>query len=369
MLSASRLHHRAAPYPNPSSAAASLMSASRVSRDTVTSAVSKLGEWMRHRSAASKPQLLLDDRDDFFTLQLSLHRMPAKGRVNPFLLPVPHPLFPLSDPSLSPSLFLIVDDRSPDSPPPSKILEEAKEYNLPVSEVVGLSTLRTDYRPYESRRKLCGSHDLFLADKQILPLLSRVLGKVFFQKKKMPLSVNFSRPGWKEQIKRILDSTFFYVRTGTCSGIRVGRLSMEVEQIVDNVEAVIDEAVDKIPKHWGNVRSLHLKAVDSVALPIYQALPEIGLKIEVGQRESSDAGEVVDGDEKAVEKSEKKKNRNEKKKGGVRYTDGLALDGEELVAEDGEELEEDDQNKKRKRSKDTAGDSNVDKMEVKTKKK
>ncbi|KAF3334757.1 ribosomal L1 domain-containing protein 1-like protein [Carex littledalei] len=343
------------------------MSTTPVSRDTVSSAVASLGKWMHGRSAASKPQLLLDDRDDFFVLLLSLRRIPSNCRTNPFFLSIPHPIFPLSDPTLSPSVFLIIDDRAADSPPPSKFLEEAKECNLPISEVIGISTLRTDYRAFESRRKLCGSHDLFLADKKILPLLPRLLGKSFFQKKKNPLPVNFSRVGWKDQIKRILNSTFFYLRSGTCCAIRVGRLAMEVEHVVDNVMAAIDEAVEKIPKKWENVRSLNLKAVDSVALPIYQAVPEIGLKIEIGEREDSGAEDVLDGDEVVEEKSEKKK----KKKKGVRYMDGVPLAGEELVKGDGEgEGEEEKRKKRKKRSKEgTGGETNLDEIEVIKKKK
>lgn len=116
---------------------------------------------------------------------------------------------------------------------------------------------------------------------------------------------------------------------------------MEVEHVVDNVMAAIDEAVEKIPKKWGNVRSLNLKAVDSVALPIYQAVPEIGLKIEIGEREDSGAEEVLDGEQVVEEKSEKKKKKKKKK--------GVPLGGEELVKGDGEDEGEEEKNKKRKK--------------------
>ncbi|CAD6271247.1 unnamed protein product [Miscanthus lutarioriparius] len=134
-----------------------------------------------------------------------------------------------------------------------------------------LSTLRTDYRPYESRRRLAASHDLFVADRAILPLLPRVLDKAFYSTKKAPIGVDFTRVGWPEQ---------------------VGRLDMEEEEIVDNVMAAVEAAVEKVPKKWANVRALHLKAVDSVALPIYQVVPELGMKIEVPEIVGS--GEVID---------------------------------------------------------------------------
>ena len=56
---------------------------------------------------------------------------------------------------------------------------------------------------------------------------------------------------------------------------------MEEEEIVENVMAAVEAAVEKVPEKWANVRALHLKAVDSVALPIYQVVPELGMKIEV----------------------------------------------------------------------------------------
>jgi ribosome biogenesis protein UTP30 len=63
--------------------------------------------------------------------------------------------------------------------------------------------------------------------------------------------------------------------------------------------------VEKIPKNWANVRALHLKAVDSVALPIYQAVPELGLKIEVPVERLE--GEVIDASEGETGKKQKMK--------------------------------------------------------------
>lgn len=106
---------------------------------------------------------------------------------------------------------------------------------------------------------------------------------------------------------------------------------MEEEEIVENVMAVVEAAVEKVPKKWANVRALHLKAVDSVALPIYQVVPELGMKIEVpvGRLE----GEVGDGeaiDAAEVETGGKRKYK--KKKKALRYSD--ANDGEEVAKEE-----------------------------------
>ncbi|KAJ3670763.1 hypothetical protein LUZ60_008189 [Juncus effusus] len=278
-------------------------SSSPVTRDAVSSAVSSLTKQMQTRSADSESL-----SDDFLALQLSLRFIPGKLRVNPFLLSLPHPLSALS-------VCLITDDR-PNCPPASSFLDKGKELNLPIANSIGFSVIRSDCKEDEERLriKLKGSYDLFLAEKRILPLLVKLLGKGFFAKKNL-LPVNFSRPGWPEQIKRILNSTCFYLKSGTCSGIRVGRLCMGVEEIVDNVMRVIDEAVEKVPNKWEHVRAFHLKAVGSSALPIYQALTEIALKTEVGEKENLESGEVLNEDEDGVkEKSEKTSEKKGKKK-------------------------------------------------------
>jgi len=127
-------------------------------------------------------------------------------------------------------------------------------------------------------------------------MLPRLLGKSFYSTKKAPLAVDFARAGWPEQVRKVLSSTYLYLRTGTCCGIKVGRLDMEEEQIVENVLAAVDATVEKVPKKWANVRALHLKSVDSVALPIYQVVPELGLKIEVPKQLEGgiSAGEIID---------------------------------------------------------------------------
>uniref|UniRef100_A0ACD5U0S8 Uncharacterized protein n=1 Tax=Avena sativa TaxID=4498 RepID=A0ACD5U0S8_AVESA len=273
--------------------------------ETVVRAVRSLTKWMRERAAEAPPNLLADERDDLVVLQLSLRRIPAKPATKPHILPLPHPVVAHS----AASVCVISDDRAGSgSPAAAAILDAAKSLGLPVSEVVPFSAIRTDYRPYESRRRFAASYDLFLADRALLPMLPRLLGKSFYSTKKAPLAVDFTRARWPEQVLKVMNSTLLYLRKGTCSGIKVGRLDMEEAKIVENVLAAVEAAVEKVPKKWANVRALHLKAVDSVALPIYQVVPELGLKIEVLKRleGGNDAGEVIDAAEAGKKGKDKK---------------------------------------------------------------
>ncbi|CAL9048653.1 unnamed protein product [Musa banksii] len=292
----------------------------RINREAVTKAADALFQWLRSRD--SKAQLFEDD--EFLYLQLSLHRFPSNtksARVNPQLLPVPHPLF--SDHSSS--LCLFFDDRSP-SASASALLDRARELSLSVDAAIGLSSLRSDYRPYEARRRLCDSHNLFFADRRIIPLLPRLIGKEFFRKRKAPLPLDLSRPGWPLQLRRCLNSAFFYPPSkGTCTVVKVGRASMTPEEVADNVNAIVEGAVEHVPKGWGNVRSVLIKAAGSVALPVYQAVPQMGLKINVPASmdvdkekdlEHDGESEVVDVGEVDEQLSGQKKDKQRKNKKG-----------------------------------------------------
>ncbi|KAI9092237.1 hypothetical protein K1719_027737 [Acacia pycnantha] len=57
--------------------------------------------------------------------------------------------------------------------------------------------------------------------------------------------------------------------------------------------------VELLPKGWGSVRSFHLKLLDSLALPLYQVIPDMKLKIEedgVVEKEEDDDSERLEKD-------------------------------------------------------------------------
>ena len=72
--------------------------------------------------------------------------------------------------------------------------------------MIGLAKLRAKTKTFEEKRRLCDTYDVFFADKRIIPLLPKVIGKKFFDKKKfvcpnpslttvLPVSLPFRTPG------------------------------------------------------------------------------------------------------------------------------------------------------------------------------
>ncbi|XP_073065287.1 uncharacterized protein [Primulina eburnea] len=263
-------------------------------KSTIERAVSAL---LKYKSKQSSKLQLFSNDHDYVYLNLTLKKIPSKSRTKPFRISLPHPLLDLSS-----QICLIIDDRAQSPTPISEDIKKlVKSQNIPISKVLKISKLKTNYKPFEAKRKLCDSYDLFLVDKRIVHLLPKLIGKEFFKKKKLPLGVDLSKKNLKFQVERVLGSALLYMRTGTCCVVKVGKVSMEKDEVVDNVFDAIVGAIEKVPKKWNGVRSLHLKFYDSVALPIYQALPDLKLKID-GAKSEKGAGLVKLSDNAAESK-------------------------------------------------------------------
>ncbi|CAM6092841.1 unnamed protein product [Calypogeia fissa] len=246
----------------------------KVNEAKVEEAMEALLKWTNSQRARDKAQLLEDEQ--LLYLVISLKKIPDRTRTNPYKIPLPHPLFPL-DGTQEVCLFVNDLDRGIKA---KDAKAKAIEEGIPIAKVIGLSKLKTDYYPHEAKRKLCGSYDLFLADDRILPMLPKLLGKSFFKKKKHPIPVTLTRQQWKGQITSACSSTFLYVGGGSCSVIKVARVSQSKEEIRENILAVIKGAAELIPKKWKGVQAIYLKTLESVALPLYQTLPDLPLKID-----------------------------------------------------------------------------------------
>ncbi|KAJ6672105.1 RIBOSOMAL PROTEIN L7AE FAMILY MEMBER [Salix viminalis] len=293
---------------------AALPPPSGFSPEFVDKAVKALLKWRSSKLNTQKPQLL--EHDEFVYLILALKKIPHKGvsRINAHKIPLPYPLTnPLTE---APELCLIIDDRPKSGLNKDAAKKKIQNDNIPISKIIKISKLKTDYRPFEAKRKLCDSYDMFFADKRVVPLLPKMLGKQFFKKKKIPMTVDLKHSNWKEQIDKACGSALLFLRTGTCSVIKVGRVSMSREEISKNVMAAINGIAEIVPRKWGGIRSFHLKLLDSLALPVYQAVPDLKLKIDGGAKEQE---EVEEEEENKVKEGEvgKKKGRIHE----VRYMD------------------------------------------------
>lgn len=141
------------------------------------------------------------------------------------------------------------------------------------AKVIGISKLKKKHKEYEAKRQLMGDYDIFLADARVLPMLPPLLGKGFFQKRKLPAPMDLTKKDLRGEIERIVCGTLFRHTKGTSNSIQVGTTAQSQLQLVDNIVASVEQAIKRVPGKWNNVQSLSLRTTNSIALPFYNSLP------------------------------------------------------------------------------------------------
>ena len=172
-----------------------------------------------------------------------------------------------------------------------------------ITKVIGISKLKARYKSFESRRQLRGEHDVFLADKRVVAMLPKTLGKVFYSsstKRPVPIELEGYKPKKNQgaerfsvvkkkpdrdegktvappaqcakEIERALGCALVHLSPAATTSVRVGLDSFTPQQISDNVEAVINGMIEKfVNKGWRNIKAIHIKGPNTMALPIWLA--------------------------------------------------------------------------------------------------
>jgi ribosome biogenesis protein UTP30 len=236
-----------------------------VEKRIVEKAVAALKKHHEIESAKESGDLLVES--PALWIQVGLEKLPVhvKSVVKPIAIPIKHSFRK----DLAQGICLIVKD-------PQSNYKKYTDLFPEITKVIGFSKLKAKYATFESKRLLCSSYDMFLADKAILPMLPKVLGKTFFEKKKQPIPVEVDpkSDNISDLKKAVHNYTYMFSNFGSCVSVKAGHLDMSVGELVDNLLSAIPEIVKNIPKKWDNVLNIHIKSAESVALPIYKMIVE-----------------------------------------------------------------------------------------------
>lgn len=234
----------------------------KVQKSQIDKAVDSLIKFVGKKN--EKSTSLIED-EDFLYLVISLKKIPdGRGKVKPVSIPLPHPLYSVEETEVC----LFVKDHKGEGHKESKAKVKAEK--IPgIAKVLGLSKLKTKYESHEAKRQLCNSYDLFLADDRIIPSLPKLIGKSFFKKKKQPIPVQLTGKDWAGQVRKACGATYLFL-TGSSMTLRVAKATQSEKECTENIIAAIDHVADKVPGKKKGIKSLYLKSLDSVALPIYQ---------------------------------------------------------------------------------------------------
>lgn len=280
--------------------------------------------------------------------------MVDKKRLKPGKIPIPHSI------NTSPALSICLITADPQRAVKDVVADPSFPASLRsrINKIIGYSKLKARYQSFESRRQLLAEHDVFLADDRIIMRLVSALGKVFYKSSKRPIPIRIAaiekvdgkrvkkdpkqKPPKDEkyaavaspqivakEIERTLNCAPVQLAPATTAAIRVGAANFTPQQLAENIDAVVKGLTDKfITKGWRNIKAIHIKGPNTMAMPIWLASE---LWVEEDDVLEDGAGE----EKKAIEGG-----KNEKKR--------------KLTADEDKKLLE--ANKKTKKSKTTAED-------------
>lgn len=220
----------------------------------------------------NKKNLLEDDEDDgsvssadkkSFYVMFGLKKIPAEVSVKPQLISVPN-CWKSASSADSVRVCIFTKD------PHEEYKKRIKALGLPsILKVMPVSKLRKNFKPFEAKRQLCASYDIFLTDCRIVSLLPKLIGKKFFESKKIPVVVDLTKEDLKSELESAINSTYLHLTSGPCSSVKIGLGSQGVSALTENGAEIIKQVIEKIPGGWDNIKVLHVKTPDSLALPIY----------------------------------------------------------------------------------------------------
>ncbi|KAJ5958944.1 Ribosomal protein L1 [Penicillium vulpinum] len=222
-----------------------------------------------------------------------------KNRLKPGKISIPHSL------NTSPSLSICLITADPQRGVKDIIADPSFPQGLSsrIEKVIGFSKLKARYQSFESRRQLFAEHDVFLADDRIAMRLVQSLGKIFYKSSKRPIPIriaaiekvdgkrvkkepktpnvtskeekhaSFAPPLIvAKEIERTLNCASVHLAPSTTASVRVGSSKFTAEQLSENIAAVVNGLTEKfVAKGWRNIKGLHIKGANTMALPIWLA--------------------------------------------------------------------------------------------------
>ena len=242
-----------------------------------------------------------DDNQPIWLVFTTKTHITPKKRLKPGKIPLPYPL----NISSEASILLITAD------PQRTFKDMVAHPTFPVAlakritRVIGVSKLKAKYKSFESKRQLKDEHDIILADDRIITMLPPLLGKTFYGGgSKRPIPVSFepytpkkdasSKPNsfsvvkakpnkddgkavapplqCAKTIERALDCALIHLSPSATTSVRVGLSTFTATQIAENIDAVVNGMAEKfVTKGWRNVKAIHIKGPNTMALPIWLA--------------------------------------------------------------------------------------------------
>lgn len=140
-----------------------------------------------------------------------------------------------------------------------------------VHKVLDIKHIKKLYPTPQSKQALMDEYDMFIAGKNIIQDLHKVLGKDVYKKRREPIPIDLNKPDLQKEILRAAKSTYMNFHTGSCYAIRIATTAQDDKVAFENFMSAYEKIVSVTPGQDSNIRSFQIKTANSTSLPLYDA--------------------------------------------------------------------------------------------------
>jgi large subunit ribosomal protein L1 len=144
-----------------------------------------------------------------------------------------------------------------------EILMEAKKIGLDTIDSDGLISLNNDEK--KAKKKFVKKYDFFIVEDKMMPSVARYLARFLGPLGKMPkpfpsgYGIISNPDDLQVAIDRYLKIIRIQLKKQLIIQVKIGKKSMEKEQVFENMKAIVDYIADQMPHKYNNIKSMFLK--------------------------------------------------------------------------------------------------------------
>merc|ERR1712073_162345 len=120
-------------------------------------------------------------------------------------------------------------------------------------------SLGMDAMSADDLKKLAKSYDAFLCSDTLIKQIPRLLGPGLNEAGKFPTLITHN-DDLESKVVDLKSTIKFQMKKVLCLNVAVGNVSMNEEELAQNVHLAMNFLVSLLKKHWQNVKSLHIKS-------------------------------------------------------------------------------------------------------------
>jgi large subunit ribosomal protein L1 len=142
---------------------------------------------------------------------------------------------------------------------------------------------RLNQQEKRDKKKFVKKYDFFIVESRLMPTLARYLARFLGPRGKMPkpfpagYGIISSEEELENAVERYNRIVRIQVKKTPIVQVKVGKKSMEMDKLFENIQTVVEYVVDQMPHKYNNIRSMYIKTTMGKPVKVEEEfLEEIG---------------------------------------------------------------------------------------------